>query len=235
MEYLQGARALRNDPHGAQVLFAGSVLLASSLFVPLLGHIALAGWQSLVLRRLVRGETGLPPLSLDLESLGKLVAIGFKGFIARLVWFAPPMILLSVLTSCSIVGLSLAVGDSAPGQLAALLAVYGTVLPLFFLVQIPGHFAALRADLAGDLNEGLKRREVVAMTLDMGRTAVLTGAVLALLQIGLALGGLLLCCVGIFPAAVIGWTAHTFVFAELYRRWLSQGGVPIHSLAETNL
>lgn len=234
MQYLQGARALKDDPHGGQVLLTGSLLIASSIVVPLLGQIAFMGWQTLLLRRLVRGEPGLPPLELDLDALGKLVGVGFRGFIAGFVWSMPPMILLWVLTFCVFFALGFVTDGSGPTALFTVLGVYGLVLPLFLFAPIPAYWATLRAELSGDLNEALKWKEVLAMVRTMGRESIVAIVMLGLVGIPIGLLGLLLCCIGIFPAIVVAWTLHTFIFAELYQRWLHRGGEPVAPLAETS-
>ncbi|RLB48071.1 MAG: hypothetical protein DRJ42_24085, partial [Deltaproteobacteria bacterium] len=106
MDYLKGYRVFREDPEWVNKLLIGSMLLLSAMVVPLLGQLALVGWHALIMRRAVHGQDApLPDLELNLDYLGKLVGLGFKGMIARFLWSLPVIALVLGLGLCLYVGI----------------------------------------------------------------------------------------------------------------------------------
>ena len=94
MEYLRGWRAMRQDPEWLKKIGVGALVTLSGMCIPIVGQIVLVGWTSLILRRAVSGvDAPLPRLDLDFDYLSKLLNVGFKGFLARLLWSLPVVVL----------------------------------------------------------------------------------------------------------------------------------------------
>lgn len=233
MDYLRGYKVFRDDPQWTSKIMVGSVLALSTMFVPILGQVALTGWQALMMRRAVQGETEpMPRLDLDFDYLGKLVGVGFKGFIARFLWTLPLVAVFFVLAFCGYFGfVALVIGAASSGEPALGAFVPCCVglsmlvlVPVMALAMIPAQVAGMRAELADDLDAGLKFREVMEVTRGMFRELFFGTLILWIVGFGLAMVGMLACYVGVFPVMVLGMIAQAHMMAQIYSRWLERGG-----------
>ena len=236
MDYLKGYRVFRDDPDWGKKTLTGMLLFLSTMMIPMLGQVVLVGWQALILRRAVKGEdTPLPRLDFDTQYLGKLLGIGFKGFIVRFVWSLPVIVLAGGFGVCAYAGvIAAAVGGSAGGDdeagMIAMACCCGgslVLMPLFVLASIPAAVAAMRAELTDDMNQGLRFGEVMQMTKAMFRPLFMGSLVLWVVGSLLGILGLLACYVGAFAVAVAGLAAQAHFVAQVYLAWLEQGGEPL--------
>jgi hypothetical protein len=240
MDYLRGLRVLREDPEWLSKIGVGSLLLLSGAFIPLLGQISLTGWNAVILRRAVAGQSQtLPRLDLDFDYLGKLLGCGFKAFLAAFIWGIPAAVLIVTAVGCLYVGaLMTAVGGAAAGGDAGgalggmgMLCVMGVGYPalMFFaiLAGLPAQVAAMRAELADDLNAALQFREVLDMTKRVLRELLIGTLVLAFVQWIFVMGSLLLCGLPLLPAMVAMLVARAHFAAQLYDLYVQRGGAPI--------
>jgi hypothetical protein len=253
MHYLRGYRTLRDDPSWTSKVLVGWVFMLSSLVIPVLGQVAVAGWGVYALRwgvarELARREgrdrqdlQGAPPLAFDMDLIGKLMGPGFKAFIVRLVWTLPIVFLVVGTLACVWLAAAVAAGALAEssgnrdlGGALGCLAIGSMVLllPLVFLAQVPATFAAMRVELTDDLGEGLKFGEVMAMTRALFGPAALGVLLQSLVNFGLALVGFILCYFPAFAVTVVATYASADLQAQLYLRWLDQGGAPLARLAD---
>jgi hypothetical protein len=106
------------------------------------------------------------------------------------------------------------------------------LLPLAIAAQVPAMFAALRTELTDDMGEGLKFAEVMAMTRALFGPATLGVLLQGAVNTLLALAGAILCYFPAFAAGVVGAYAMADLQAQLYLRWLDQGGAPLAKLAD---
>lgn len=237
MDYLKGYRVFRDDPEWGKKTLVGTLLFLSTIVIPVLGNAVLVGWQALILRRAVRGEDRpLPRLDFDMEYLGKLLGIGFKGFIVRFVWSLPAMVIGGGVVLCTYLGaIALAVGGLSgdTGESASLFVGccicggFFTLMPILVVMSIPAQVAAMRAELSDDLNQGLRFREVMDFTKAMFRPLFMGSLVLWTVGTVLSLIGLFACYVGAFAVAVVGMVAQAHLVAQVYRAWVAQGGEEI--------
>ncbi|MBZ0117263.1 MAG: hypothetical protein K8H88_09725, partial [Sandaracinaceae bacterium] len=96
------------------------------------------------------------------------------------------------------------------------------------IVVIPlANVAALRASLMDDLRAAIGFKAVRAMTRILLKDILVGSFVMTLVTMPLAMLGLALCYVGVFPAIVIISVMHTYFHAELYKIYLRKGGVPL--------
>ena len=236
MDYFRGFRVLRNDPDWTNKILVGSVLMMSAMVVPIVGQVVLTGWQALIIRRALRGDETLPRLDFDFDYLGKLFGTGFKGFIARFVWAMPITIIAVILFACSYAAFGVLVaqrGSDAPWLGCCLASTYLIIVPLIMVAQLPAAVAGLRAELADDLNAGLKFREVLDFTKGMWRELVKGGLLLGLVSIPLSMVGMLVCCVGIFVVQVFLTVAWGHFLAQVYAEWVARGGEAVPLAEDT--
>jgi hypothetical protein len=239
MEYLRGWRALRNDPQ-----WMGKVGIASLLqFVPVLGPIVGIGWNALMLRRAVSGQDApLPRLELDLDYLKELLNVGFKGFLAQLLWSVPLYLVGVVSFCCMYAGMGgmmamVAAGGAAGGEAGAGVGVLGSLclmvalLGLYFgvvmVVVMPMQIAVLRAELTDDLNAATRIKEVLDHTKMLWKELVKGFFVMTMLGALAGAVSLLTLYIGLIPCIVILRVIHSYWRAELYQVYLQKGGQPL--------
>lgn len=235
VEYLRGYRMLRQDPAFWQKLFVGSLILFSGVAVPLIGQVVLQGWQSIIVRRIAQGRDDgpLPRLDWDFNYLGKLLMEGFKPLIVSILWSLPAVIMAMPFLMGGYLGLLYGVVAVAEGgDSSGPLALAGSAAALFFgsflmlILLVPARVAALRAELAADLNEGLKFGEVMRFTRQNLGTLIKGELVLALVGAFLGTIGLACCYVGVFAVAFAGFVAQGVFIAQVYRSHVARGGEP---------
>lgn len=239
MEYLRGYRLLRQDPEWTSKLLVGSVLVLSTMCIPIIGQVCLTGWAALTLRQAVLGrELPLPRLDFDLNYLGKLVGVGFKAFIVRFLWTLPVSFLAGGLAACIYFGAiasAIGVADSgggasdAAGLTIGLLSCGGFILlmPLIIVLSLPAQIAGMRAEMTDDMNSGLAFGEVIAMTRLVFRELFVGTLVLSLFGGVLTILGMLACYVGMFPAMIVLQVTMTYFHAQVYSAYLAKGGQPL--------
>ncbi|MBZ0119725.1 MAG: DUF4013 domain-containing protein [Sandaracinaceae bacterium] len=243
MEYMRGWRALRADQEWTGKLMIGSLLFFSTAIIPIVGQVALAGWLTLAMRRAVSGQDSpLPHLALDFSYLGKLMSVGFKAFLVRMIW-SLPIIAVAMLFGCcmylgvfaSVAGIGAATegsGDTGAavggiGMVVLMLVGFVLYFVAIVLISLPLQMAVLRAELTDDLNAGMRFGEVMAMTKMMLKELIVGQLVLSAISMGIALLGMMACYVGIFPAAVVISVIHAYYLAEIYKAYLAKGGQPL--------
>jgi len=220
----------------------GCVLVLSGMIIPVVGQVALLGWTSLALRRAVQGQDSpLPRLDFDFNYLGKLLGIGFKGFLARLIWSLPIMAIAMLFFCCAYAGMGAAVaglsgGGNHSGDDGAVLGLVMTIVMLvmylllfvvIMLLSLPIQIAMLRAELTDELNSAMKFGEVLAMTRML--LGDLIKGMIVMMLIGMAVGfvGVATCYIGLFPGVVVMAVIQTYWMAEIYKVYLQKGGTPL--------
>lgn len=236
VEYLRGYRMLRQDPAFWQKLFVGSVILLSGVAIPLAGRVVIEGWQSILVRRIALGHDDgpLPRLDWDFDYIGKLFMEGFKPLIVEFLWSVPAYLVGIPIFSGGYLGLlygMVAIAEGT-GDSSGVLALAGSAAALFLgsllvlLLLVPARVAALRAELASDLNEGLKFGEVMRFTRQNLGALIKGQLVLALVGAVLGMIGLACCYVGVFAVAFAGLVAQGVFTAQVYRSHVARGGQP---------
>ncbi len=237
LDYLKGYKVFRDDPEWLKKIGIGTLLFLSTAIIPIAGQAVLVGWQALILRRAVNGQDDpLPRLDFDFDYLGKLLGIGFKGFVVRFLWSLPVAVVAMAFFMCVYFGIiAIAIGGAANdlgegagvGMMCCMGAAMLIFLPLVVLMTIPAGVAAMRAELTDDLNQGLRFREVMDFSKAMFRPLFMGSLVLWLVGGLLGVLGILACYVGAFFVAVIGMVAQAHFYAQVYRAWVEQGGEPL--------
>ena len=205
-------------------------LLTVAIFVPLLGPLLAMGYQSVLVEHLVRhGERNWP--AVDLGRITDYLHRGLRLFLVSLV--------------VSVVVTPLAMVVLFGGNLTALLlwdpesplsiALVGCVVILeaaaFLAVMYAGVAAitpmwvraALDPDLGGIFDLRFSR-DFLART---WKPLLVSHAWMLAASTLLFLAGLLLCFVGMFPAAALIMLLQAYVYAQLYLVYRERGGLPL--------
>lgn len=235
MRYLRGFEALRNDPQVGNKLLIASLLMFIQGFIPLVPGIVVVGWLAVAVRRAAQGQhSPMPPLSFDMELLGKLLGYGFKPFLAGVFWALPLVVVFSALYVTSIAVAMAGVGivdgdpDTAPVIVLGVVVVLSLVgLAAMLLLSMPMQIAVLRVELTENLNEALAFGPILSMTRMLSRELLVGIMLLQITSIFLFFAGMLLFCVGMYPAQVLAYALWHYYRAELYDRYLEKGGEPL--------
>lgn len=243
MEYLRGWRAMRQDPQWTNKVLIASVLALSAMCIPVFGQLVLTGWAALMLRRAVSGQDSpLPRMDFDFDYFMKLLNVGFKGFLARLVW-SIPMIMIGVTMGCCVYAAlfgtmfagaaGAAAGGEAGGALGGLagLCFFGAVMIIMpvvmILIGMPMQIAVLRAELTDDVNAAMKFKEVLDTTKMLFKELLVGSFVLGLVGMAAGIASVFTLYLLLPPAMVVMTIIHAYFHAELYRVYLEKGGQPL--------
>lgn len=241
MEYFRGFSVFFDDPDCVRNLLLASLLLFSSSFIPFVGQMIVIGWAGFIVRETVRGRLQpVPRLDFDVDLLLRQLELGFKMMVVRFAW---SVVLFFPLIVVWVVGLiaagAFSSGGSAGGGFVLLALLCGGLLTVAWCL-VGGVFiwlAALRTAITGKLGDGFAVGVVLAMCRTLFGEAVLAAIVLAFAGIVLTALGVLLLFIGVFPATALVMVLQAHVGAQLYERWLDQGGdpLPIEPLPEQAL
>jgi hypothetical protein len=243
MEYLRGWRALRNDPQWMGKVGVASLIILSAMCIPVVGQIVIIGWNALMLRRAVSGQdTPLPRMEFDFDYLSKLLNVGFKGFLAQLLWSLPLYVFGFGSVCCIYAGMGgafslVAAGGAAGGEAGAAGGMLGALCMMvaFFVIYfavliavvMPMQIAILRAEITDDVNAAMRLKEVFDTTKMLWKELAKGFFVMWLLGIAASFVAIFTLYIGLFPCIVILSVIQAYWRAELYQAYLQKGGQPL--------
>jgi hypothetical protein len=205
-------------------------LLLSSVFVliPVVGALALYGFMCEVIQRLVRGDPQPVP-KLDFKDFGHYLGRGVAPFVVALVVGMLLGFLLMGGVLAALLGGLLVSRASESALLAGACYGLGGVICLLVggLGTILAQAAALRAELTGEIGEGLALGKLFGFARLAWWQILYRTFLLTCLTLPLVLGGYCLCVVGVYAAAAVIVMARTHLRWQIYRDYLARGGEPI--------
>lgn len=243
MEYPRGWRAMREDPQWMGKVGVGTLIVLSGMCIPVVGQIALVGFTTLILRRAVSGlDSPMPRLDLDFDYLSKLLNVGFKGFLARLLW-SLPMIVIAMGSFCCMYiamggaavigaagassGSDIGAGLGGLGMVCVMLGAFTLYFVTIFAIALPMQIAIMRAELADDVNAAMRFKEVMTMTRMLLKELIVGHLVMSLVGMVVAFFGIITLYLLLFPGIVVITVIQTYYHAELYKAYLQKGGQPL--------
>ena len=206
------------DPEWAKkVLIGGAFALASVLLV---GVPFVLGYFARTLRNVVAGEPRPMP---DWDDLGGLFSEGLRLTAVYLLYTLGIVAVLAAL-GCVLVLPAMALSGSGRGPSEALgvlgglgiVALYGLVMVVSLALAVYLPAALARAALRGTVADGFAWREILAFIQANLGNYLLT-LVIYLLASFVAQFGILLCCVGIFPAVFWGYLVLAVALGQTVR------------------
>ena len=222
MQYIRPYTYFVNKPGGTTNLLWGSLALFSTHFIPLVGQIILLGYQAEVAEDLEHDPAIEDHRDLNTNKLGE--------YLSRGVW---PM-LMQFLVGIGI--LALVVFAAACGYLAYWaseepligVAVGGALyVPFMLLGMMVSWPMTLHAQLSHGFHFGRAVRFTSSFLGKLGGQLLVVIIVHFVMSLLLGFGGLLVCCLGIYPAGMIMFMAQEHYMMQLYRVYLDEGGDPI--------
>ena len=220
---LAGVRFVFEDPDWKTTVLMGLVLF----LIPVVGPIAFSGWLCEVQQRLVRGHPRPVP-RIDFADFTHLLGRGVVPFLVQLVMLLPIYAVISLLYVGVGIGVAASVVQGTPwialvvGLVSLLL---GTMVGLVYSVVL--NAAQTRAELTESFGDALQPRALMDY---LGKTwlqAIIKGFLFSFVAFGIALAGMLLFCVGIYPAMVVVQIAAMHLRWQIYRYHVERGGEPI--------
>jgi hypothetical protein len=231
MNYIASIQDFFKSPKWVMnLLFAGLCVL-STMIIPVLGFIVLAGWliTGLYARQDDRFET-FPDFDFNQFStylqrgLWPTLVLFVAGFVIGIVMWIIIMIPLFLFS------MILGGGDSgASGILGALLglislALYLAMFVVINMVAVPlGLRATLMQDFAPAFDFGFVKRFVTVMWKEI----LISTLFLAVAGMVLTFAGMIALCVGMFASMALVYFASMHLSKQMYQLYLSRGGDPI--------
>lgn len=218
MRYELAFKYLVSRPGG----WTNLLLVTVCLLIPVIGPIVLFGYQSQVARRLLRDRNLTDHRPFTFDRFSEYLQQGIWPFVVHLIvnfavmfvvmllgWV--PMIVFSVL-EIPVVGVIIFGVMALLGSLAGVLLAWPAVLYALF---------AQKFDFPGT------RAFVTDFWRKLGAAAFVSLLVFCLIGTGITLVGMLLCFVGVYPAAALVQMAGIHLMVQHYRMYLDAGGTPI--------
>ena len=209
-----------------------NVLLSSVCsLIPVIGNIVLLGYQYEIVEAMHRFPGQLYP-KFDFGRFSQYLMRGVWPFLVNLI----VSVLLQVPIQCgnfTLMGLSAAAGQGGDNDAAGIAIGVGFLVFMLFVIVLSIAVGLamfpmlLRAGLSQDFGQAFKFAWIKDFLAKMWVELLLT--ILFLMATGtlVAMLGMLACCIGLIPAAVIIMMASAHLVGQLYMLYLSRGGEPI--------
>jgi hypothetical protein len=222
MNYMKAYSFLWNGPRGMNNILWGSLALLTTGFVPLLGYFVWFGYMSEVVRDLERDP--------DLTNHPDFDPNRFSDYLSHGVW---PMLtnMLVQLLSIPVLIMAYASGGLVwyltDQPIAGVLVVCVVAFPLTIIITLITWPILLHVQLRKKLEFWAALRFSMDMFKTIWGQMLTTFFIHVLFSMSIIGVGLLLCCVGVYPAAIILIGAQEHLLIQLYRVYLQEGGDPI--------
>jgi hypothetical protein len=204
-----------------------NVLLITVCFlIPIVGPIVLMGYRAEVAEALIRDPALRRHPLFKFDRFAEYLSRGVWAFLIALIVSIPLMVLIF---AAMIIGMMLDMQQAGRGGPPVMTFVlygiaYTVGLPLTMFFSIPMTF---HAELTARFELSAAYRFTVSFWKLVGGKALVAGIVFMLLSTLLTFVGLLLCCVGAYPATAIGTMAAQHLMVQLYLEYLHRGGEPL--------
>jgi hypothetical protein len=230
MKYLESYRYLFRSPKWLMNL----LLCVVAAFVPIAGAMVMLGYHFEIIETLhLRGDKDYPDF--DFNRLLNYLLRGAWVFLVQMILSLPLIVLflpsylalwLGFMSSLQPHG-----GPLEPSTATVCMIIGGIGLLVFFLAQIFLYLVmvpmSLRAGLAQDLKAAFSWPFIRDFVSKMWLETLLSELFLGVTGSLLIIGGMLLFCVGLYPAAALVQFARAYLWYELYQLYLERGGTAI--------
>jgi hypothetical protein len=218
---------LKKKPNGTTNVLWGSLAVGSTMVIPVIGQLVLLGYQSECVDDLKDDP--------EIEQYPDFDPNRFVEYLTRSLWPFLVQLLVSVVTVLFVfIGYALG-GLAWYATKEPVVGVAVAVLLLFPITIVAGILSwpmMLHAQVTREFRFGAMTRFAANFVRKVGGQMVVVMIVHLLISLPLVLAGMLLCFVGVFPAAVIVTMAQEHFIVQLYRVYLDEGGEPIGGPSE---
>lgn len=225
MQFFKPFTFFIRKPNGFMNVLCGCVCV----LIPVIGPIILLGYRAEVAESLEKDPDLEDYPDFDFNRFMEYLTRGLWPFLAELVVTVVAWLFIAIAAG---VGVVVAMSTSEPmyGLLVgALLLVPVTIVTMLLMWPME-----LYTQLSGGFNFGATIRFTFRFLGRVWGQMLIAALVFGFLSTLLSFAGLLLCIVGVYPAAVIQSLAQQHYVAQLYRQYLDEGGEPIPPPTKSN-
>jgi len=222
MEYLKPYMYLVGKERGTTNLLWGSLALASTSIIPIVGSVVVLGFQAEVAEDLKNDPELKDHRDFDPNKFVEYLTRGVWPF---LIQFGVSMIVSGLVLFAILAGVLL--GAALDEPVVGLIAAIVFIIPLIMMATMLLWPMELHAQLAKELKLGAAIRFTMAFFGKVGGQLFLTMFLHTLISVPMLTLGLMLCFVGAIPVAMILVMAQEHYMIQLYRIYLDEGGEPI--------
>jgi hypothetical protein len=224
MRYMRAYQFVFEHPKWKTNLLLGAVCL----FIPVVGQIVLIGWFYEVIEAMQRrGENSYPDF--DFGKFTQYLTRGVWPFLVSLVLglFVLPIVAIFMVVLMIVIARN-------PGKPPDLALIFGIEVGYIVVLMICSLFLSIITTpimLRAGLMQEFKAAFNLAFVKDFARKMWLDTLIAQLFLMASAMVvtflGMLLCCVGVYPAQVLVYMASAHLTEQLYQRYLERGGIVI--------
>ena len=227
MQYIKPYTYFVQKEGGTNNLLMGSLCMLSTQIIPIVGQIVLMGYQAEVAEDLEKDPDISDHANFNFNHFSRYLGRGVWVFLIQIILFAVIMLMAMISIGIGLLiymllppDIGLFVGIGVGFLLYIILATMVTMFtwPMTLHVQLSKGFhfgSALR--FSTSFIKKLSGQLLVSLLAHMVITSILM------------IAGLLVFCIGVFPAATISLMAQEHFMIQLYRIYLNEGGDPIGS------
>jgi hypothetical protein len=229
MRYFEAYRFYFDSPKWWMNLLLGAVCI----LVPIAGPMVLMGWAFELLERSPRGWQ--PGSDFDVNKLGKYIGRGVWPFLVQLVIALPVTMVFVALWFALILGTVATMGPGAGAPRTFLIVFPGYIVGIVVVsvfVQMVSLPMCLRAGIMNEFGPAFNVSWAVDFIKRTWAEMLLSILFFLVTSPFIALAGLILCCVGVYPAGALISMAHYHIWFQLYDLFLQRGGEPIPMKAQ---
>jgi hypothetical protein len=211
--------------------WVANVLLAALCgLIPLLGPIVLLGYRYEIVESFVKNPGAMYP-DFSFNRFGDYLGRGIWPFLVLLLvgLLAIPLVLILYFVFIVVALLTASISEALAGVVVILgfLLYWASILLMTALLGALGMPMALRAGLTKDFGAAFDMGFMKQFFGLVWKETLLGFIVLYLANALLGIAGLMVLCIGIYPAIAIAMLAQSHLEFQLYRMFLSRGGAAI--------
>lgn len=227
MQYGTAYGYFLNREGGTKSTLLASLALGSTAFIPIVGQLVFFGYQAEVTEDLERDP--------DLADHDDFNFDHFSRYLKRGVWPFVMQLIVGAIAGLGVVA-AIALGFAAAAALnapwAGFAVYFALLIPAVFVSSLFSLPLMLHVQLTGALRVGAAFAFASRFLGKLWGQCLVTLFVHFLISGVLTTVGLMLCCVGVYPATVVVLMAQDHLSVQLYRLYLAEGGEPVGSAAE---
>lgn len=191
--------------------------------IPIVGPIALLGYEFEIVEALHRNPARTYP-DFDFGRFVNYLSRGVWPFLVALIVAAILVPLVWMLMAVMIFGIAAAGNQDSVGLVVLFVLLFVTVLLLSVAMNVLMLPLILRAGLAQDFAAAFRMAFFVDFIRRMWLDMLLASIFMMVTGLVVGIVGLLLCFIGVYPAATLVMLAQTHLHYQLYQLYLARGG-----------
>jgi hypothetical protein len=221
---LRAVKTVFESPNWKTNVLMGLVFM----LIPIVGPLALGGWMCECHQRHIRRHPDPFP-KIDFGDFGDYIKRGLAPFLVGLIVSLPLIFLFYMFGAGAAFGVIAVAGATNDPLITTLVAVAIGLVGLFLmmLISVPMNAAQTRAELTEDFGQALSFGKIMSYAKATFGRVLIKNFIYFFVALGIILIGMLLCYLGIYPAAVVLQIASMHLRYQIYSDYLARGGEPI--------